>query len=148
MKKSVWTDFWGNSSVKKKSDAENKNYADEKKDHIVFRNTLKPTSEILQKMNLKPGKNKITYSVKTSLQGIQKITSYIFLYKPYDKFLISDIDGTITKTDVLGQLLPFVGKDWLQEGVVRFYQSLTKLGYQILYLTARAIGQVQYMNNF
>ena len=135
--KSIWTDIWGNTKTKDLTDIK------DKKEKIVFRSTLKPNSEILEKMNLKPGRNKITYSVKTSLQGIQQIDAYIFLYKPYTKFIISDIDGTITKTDVLGQLLPFVGKEWLQEGVAKFYNNLQRrLGYEILYLTARAIGQV------
>ena len=34
--------------------------------------------------------------------GKHDITANIFLYGKNDKFFISDIDGTITKSDVLG----------------------------------------------
>ena len=42
----------------------------------------------------------------------------------------------------MGQLMPMVGKKWCHEGVTKFLQNIKKNGYQILYLTARAIGQV------
>lgn len=38
--------------------------------------------------------------------------------------------------------MPIVGKKWCHEGVTRFYQNIHNNGYEILYLTARAIGQV------
>jgi len=38
--------------------------------------------------------------------------------------------------------MPIVGKKWCHEGVAKFFQNITRNGYQILYLTARAIGQV------
>jgi len=35
-----------------------------------------------------------------------------------------------------------IGKDWTHSGVAKLYTDITKNGYQILYLTSRAIGQV------
>ena len=55
--------------------------------------------------------------------------------------MISDIDGTITKSDVLGHLLPVIGRDWAQSGVAQLYTKIRNNGYQIIYLSARAIGQ-------
>ncbi|KAJ1494278.1 Lipin/Ned1/Smp2-domain-containing protein [Baffinella frigidus] len=50
--------------------------------------------------------------------------------------VISDVDGTITKSDVMGHLLPRVGIQWAQKG------AITNNDYKVLYLTARPIGQV------
>jgi len=66
----------------------------------------------------------------------------IYLWDLFDKVVISDIDGTITKSDVFGHILPNVfGEDWTQPGCTHFYTNIKNNGYQILYLTARAIGQ-------
>jgi phosphatidate phosphatase LPIN len=65
----------------------------------------------------------------------------IFLWNWTDKIVISDVDGTITKSDVLGHVLPQIGKDWSHEGTVNLFKSIESNGYQMLYLTARAIGQ-------
>ena len=45
------------------------------------------------------------------------------------------------RSDVLGQLLPMVGKDWSQVGIANLYQMIHKNGYKFVYLSARAIGQ-------
>jgi phosphatidate phosphatase LPIN len=42
---------------------------------------------------------------------------------------------------VFGQILPIIGKDWSHSGVVQLYSNIKSNGYQILYLTARPIGQ-------
>ena len=55
--------------------------------------------------------------------------------------LISDIDGTITKSDVLGHVLPIIGRDWAQSGVASLFTKIRDNGYHIAYLSARAIGQ-------
>ena len=47
------------------------------------------------------------------------------------------------RSDVLGQLMPMMGRDWSQPGVASLYSNIKKNGYEILYLTARAIGQVK-----
>ena len=38
--------------------------------------------------------------------------------------------------------MPVLGRDWSQPGVCKLYNNVRKNGYQIMYLTARAIGQV------
>ena len=55
--------------------------------------------------------------------------------------MISDIDGTITRSDVLGHLLPVIGNDWAQMGVAHLFSKIRQNGYKIMYLSARAIGQ-------
>jgi len=65
----------------------------------------------------------------------------VFLWDYTTKIVISDVDGTITKSDVLGHVLPRFGNDWSHDGVADLFNKITDRGYQILYLSARAIGQ-------
>jgi len=66
---------------------------------------------------------------------------HIYLWRHTDKVVISDIDGTITKSDVLGHILPVIGRDWAQSGVAQLFSKIRANGYHIMYLSARAIGQ-------
>jgi len=110
--------------------------------------SLKPTSEQIAALNLKPGTNKIAFSITTG-GGIQEVCSTIYLWEQDVSVVISDIDGTITKSDVFGQILPVVfGRDWSQDGVAQLYASIAENGYKILYLTARAIGQAGLTKGF
>lgn len=85
--------------------------------------------------------NEISFSVTTAYQGTSRCKCYLFRWKHNDKVVISDIDGTITKSDVLGHILPMVGRDWAQIGVAQLFSKIEENGYKILYLSARAIGQ-------
>ncbi|XP_052097094.1 phosphatidate phosphatase LPIN1-like isoform X1 [Mytilus californianus] len=106
-----------------------------------YKKTIRLDSDSIKKLNLQPGCNEIVYSVTTQFQGTKKCTSHIYLWRYDDKIIVSDIDGTITKSDVLGQILPIIGKDWSQSGVAQLYTSINTNGYKFLYLSARAIGQ-------
>jgi phosphatidate phosphatase PAH1 len=63
----------------------------------TLKKTLILSSDELKRLNLKLGKNKVEFSVTTALQGTTAIESNIFLFDHMTKFVISDIDGTITK---------------------------------------------------
>lgn len=76
-------------------------------------------------------------------QGTAMCNARIFLWNYSDSIVISDIDGTITRSDVFGQILPYVGKDWSQEGVTNLFSNIERNGYRFVYLSARAIGQVR-----
>jgi len=52
----------------------------------------------------------------------------LYLWKWSDKIVISDIDGTITKSDVLGHVLPVIGKDWAQSGVADLFTKIVDNG--------------------
>ena len=63
-------------------------------------------------------------------------------YWRYDvPIVISDIDGTITKSDALGHVLNMIGRDWTHIGVAKLYTDIVANGYHILYLTSRSVGQ-------
>jgi len=92
-------------------------------------------------MGLHPGANKVSFTVTSKLQGEKSIHGTIYLWPQNAKIIVSDVDGTITRSDVLGQLMPIVGRDWSHDGVADLFSKIRKHGYYILYLTARAIGQ-------
>jgi len=103
--------------------------------------TLRPSSERLQSLNLKWGINTITYTVQSGLQGSQSLSGHIYFWPMDANIIVSDIDGTITKSDVLGHILSMFGKDWSQPGIASLYTNIRRNGYHILYLTSRPIGQ-------
>ncbi|XP_017865930.1 PREDICTED: phosphatidate phosphatase LPIN3 isoform X4 [Drosophila arizonae] len=115
------------------------NKSDETKER--YKKTLRLSSSAIKKLNLKEGINEIEFSVTTAYQGTTRCKCYLFRWKHNDKVVISDIDGTITKSDVLGHILPMVGKDWAQLGVAQLFSKIEQNGYKLLYLSARAIGQ-------
>jgi phosphatidate phosphatase LPIN len=88
--------------------------------------------------------NEVQFSVTTAYQGTTRCSCHLYLWKWSDKIVISDIDGTITKSDVLGHVLPVIGRDWAQSGVAELFTKIKNNGYHIAYLSARAIGQVHF----
>ncbi|KAF9480688.1 LNS2-domain-containing protein [Pholiota conissans] len=104
-----------------------------------FAKTLRLTSDQLKSLNLKPGPNSITFSLSAS--GAIAATARIFVWDSADLVVISDIDGTITKSDGLGHVFAMIGRDWTHLGVAKLYTDIVKNGYKIMYLTSRAIGQ-------
>jgi phosphatidate phosphatase LPIN len=100
---------------------------------------LRLTSEQLQALDLRPGANTITFSLASS--GVVACAARIFLWEHTDSVVVSDIDGTITKSDALGHMFTLIGRDWTHLGVAKLYTDIVKNGYKIMYLTSRAIGQ-------
>ncbi|KAK6589350.1 hypothetical protein RS030_213356 [Cryptosporidium xiaoi] len=113
-----------------------------------FRHSLRPTSDQLKSMNLKWGANRVTYTVESSLQGKKTVSGTIYMWPPDSRIVVSDVDGTITRSDVLGQLMPIVGRDWSHSGVAELMTKIKENGYKIIYLTARAIGQADATRDF
>lgn len=100
--------------------------------------TLRLTSEQMQKMKLHYGENKLTFKLS---EGTAQIESYLYLWRATTPIVISDIDGTITKSDALGHVLNLFGKDWTHPGVATLFTDIKANGYNIIYLTARSVGQ-------
>ncbi|CUA69379.1 Phosphatidate phosphatase LPIN1 [Rhizoctonia solani] len=103
-----------------------------------YAKTLRLTSEQLKSLDLKKGANSITFSLSS---GVIACTARIFLWDAHDHIVISDIDGTITKSDALGHVFTMIGRDWTHLGVAKLYTDIARNGYKIMYLTSRAIGQ-------
>lgn len=113
-----------------------------------FQRTNIPSSEQIASLNLNEGQNLITFSFSTRVLGKQQVDAHIYLWKWNARIVISDVDGTITKSDVLGQFMPLVGKDWTQSGVARLFSAIKENGYQLLFLSARAIVQAYLTRSF
>ncbi|MBN3322609.1 LPIN2 phosphatase, partial [Atractosteus spatula] len=106
----------------------------------MYRKSLRLTSEQIARLNLREGANEIVFSVTTQYQGTCRCEAAIYLWNWDDKIIISDIDGTITKSDALGHILPQLGKDWTHQGVAKLFHKIHQNGYKFLYCSARAIG--------
>jgi len=98
------------------------------------------TQEEVMSLDLKPGLNTIQFSFNSRVWGLQEVSAFVYLWDWNIKLVITDVDGTITKSDVLGHLAPMIGKDWSHDGVAALYNNITDNGYKIMFLTARAIS--------
>ncbi|KAM4041319.1 phosphatidate phosphatase LPIN1 isoform 2-T2 [Anomaloglossus baeobatrachus] len=107
---------------------------------VTYKKTLRLTSEQLKSLKLKNGPNDVVFSVTTQYQGTCRCEGTIYLWSWDDKIIISDIDGTITRSDTLGHILPTLGKDWTHQGIAKLYHKVSQNGYKFLYCSARAIG--------
>ncbi|EED22246.1 lipin Smp2, putative [Talaromyces stipitatus ATCC 10500] len=101
-----------------------------------YAKTLRLTSDQLKALNLKPGANPVSFTVN---KATCPATMYLWSYKT--PIVISDIDGTITKSDVLGHVLNMIGRDWTHQGVAKLFTDIVSNGYNIMYLTSRSTGQ-------
>ncbi|GLB01097.1 lipin Ned1 [Aspergillus tubingensis] len=101
-----------------------------------YAKTLRLTSNQLKALNLKPGANSMSFSVNRAT-----CTATMYLWNGNIPIVISDIDGTITKSDALGHVLNMIGRDWTHAGVAKLYTDIVNNGYNIMYLTSRSVGQ-------
>nr|VWP01801.1 DNA helicase (EC [Ganoderma boninense] len=108
-------------------------------DHKRFAKTLRLTSDQLKMLDLKPGPNSVTFSLSST--GVAACTARLFYWDWTNQVVISDIDGTITKSDALGHVFTMIGRDWTHVGVAKLYTDICRNGYKMMYLTSRAIGQ-------
>ncbi|KAI0975449.1 LNS2-domain-containing protein [Xylaria arbuscula] len=101
-----------------------------------YAKTLRLTSDQLKALDLKPGENSMSFTVNRAT-----CNANMFLWRHDIPVVISDIDGTITKSDALGQVLNMIGRDWTHTGVAKLYSDIVANGYNIMYLTSRSVGQ-------
>ncbi|KAJ5658829.1 uncharacterized protein N7484_002478 [Penicillium longicatenatum] len=101
-----------------------------------YAKTLRLTSDQLKALQLKPGANTMSFSVNKAT-----CTASMYLWNGNTPIVISDIDGTITKSDALGHVLNMIGRDWTHTGVAKLYTDIVNNGYNIMYLTSRSVGQ-------
>ncbi|CAB3397770.1 unnamed protein product [Caenorhabditis bovis] len=106
-----------------------------------YMQSLRLSSDKLKSLNLVHGANECRFSITTKYQGTTWCSCNIYLYKWYEQLVISDIDGTITKSDVLGHVIPAIGGTWAHAGVAELYTRIKNNGYKMVYLSSRAIGQ-------
>ncbi|KAI0996922.1 Nuclear elongation and deformation protein 1 [Podosphaera aphanis] len=101
-----------------------------------YAKTLRLTSDQLKALGLKNGPNPMSFTVNRAT-----CQAYMYLWRYDVPIVISDIDGTITKSDALGHVLNMIGRDWTHAGVAKLYTEIVCNGYNIMYLTSRSVGQ-------
>lgn len=101
-----------------------------------YAKTLRLTSDQLKALGLKAGPNPMSFTVNRAT-----CQAYMYLWRYDVPVVISDIDGTITKSDALGHVLNMIGRDWTHIGVAKLYTEIVNNGYNIMYLTSRGVGQ-------
>ena len=101
-----------------------------------YAKTLRLTSDQLRELRLKPGANTMSFTVNRAT-----CQAYMYYWNHDVPIVISDIDGTITKSDALGHVLNMIGRDWTHIGVAKLYTDIVTNGYNIFYLTSRSVGQ-------
>jgi phosphatidate phosphatase LPIN len=101
-----------------------------------YAKTLRLTSQQLKDLQLKPGANSMAFTVNRAT-----CKANMYLWRHETPVVISDIDGTITKSDALGHVLNMIGRDWTHSGVAKLYSDISANGYNIMYLTSRSVGQ-------
>lgn len=101
-----------------------------------YAKTLRLTSDQLRDLKLKPGANPMSFTVNRAT-----CQAYMYYWSHDVPIVISDIDGTITKSDALGHVLNMIGRDWTHIGVAKLYTDIVTNGYNIFYLTSRSVGQ-------
>lgn len=117
-------------------------------EEVSYIRSLRLSSDELKSLQLRYGSNEARFSVTTKFQGTSWCLCHIFLFKYYDRIVISDIDGTITKSDVLGHVIAAIGGQWAHAGVVELYSRIKQNGYKMVYLSSRAIGQSHYTKTY
>jgi len=96
------------------------------------------SSRELAELNLKYGLNRGFYVAK------ELDTAFpfnVFLYKDTDKLILTDVDGTITESDIKGHIYPHFGLPADHDHVIQLFHKLGEMDYKIVYLTARSYSQ-------
>ncbi|KAK7201452.1 lipin [Novymonas esmeraldas] len=109
-----------------------------------FTRTLIPVEADLWKLRLREGTNTVRYLARKDKGDVVSIACRIFLWNWTDRLVVSDVDGTITKSDLLGHFYAMLGKggDWTHPGICGLYSKIERNGYRMMYLTARSVSQI------
>uniref|UniRef100_A0A0G4H2E2 LNS2/PITP domain-containing protein n=1 Tax=Chromera velia CCMP2878 TaxID=1169474 RepID=A0A0G4H2E2_9ALVE len=104
--------------------------------------TKTPPPRILRKIaaKLRPGYNKITFRIEGSEDCL--LDAGAFYWDSSAKVVVSDIDGTVTVSDLTGHAVSTLGmvhKD--HAGLPKVYRQIRERGYKLMYLSSRSLGQ-------
>lgn len=87
----------------------------------------------LKQLELKEGRN-VAQLVFNDLKHKQVFD--IYLFDQQTKFVIADIDGTITKSDFRGLLAKIFEFDHHHDGIIELFDAVSKNGYVLIYISA------------
>ena len=99
--------------------------------------TCELTSDQLNLMKLASGRNSAFFIIE---ELKVRIPFSIYLFEQKDRLIVTDIDGTITKSDTKGFFGGNLGLKVHHENVIEFFDKASKNGYKVIYLTARPVA--------
>ena len=109
---------------------------------------LTPTSEELASMPLEPGRNELVFRYESPGGNKQDLHARLYLWHWSDKLVISDVDGTITRSDLMGHVMPALGRDWSHAGVAALYKRIANHQYRLVFLSSRGVGMSYRTRNY
>ncbi|KAG0587472.1 hypothetical protein KC19_2G166800 [Ceratodon purpureus] len=84
------------------------------------------------------GMNDITFSLDFQKPDQrEEVTARIFVWNWNARIVVSDVDGTITRSDKRGIVMSALKLDWAHEGVAPLFSEIAENGYKMLYLSGR-----------
>ncbi|KAL3107793.1 hypothetical protein niasHT_017025 [Heterodera trifolii] len=102
---------------------------------------LTPLAHLLRRN----GRYSVRFSVENGKGRTVGVDCFLYFWDSDSKLVISDIDGTVTKSDLWGMIL---GNAWIQRGVRNLYGSIKQRGYKVIYLSARPASVGTLTSNF
>lgn len=97
----------------------------------------RPQSADLEELELRDGPNALSFSVSSAPNT--RFTAELWLWPADVALVVCDIDGTITRSDVVGYGAHKLGFDATHSGVCEAFQTIERQGYRTIYLSARPI---------
>ena len=73
---------------------------------------------------------------------------YVYKWNQDDQLVVSDFDGTVTKSDIWGFIYGTFGKDYTHSGIARLYSNIEKNGYKFVFLSARPMSHVNLLRKY
>ncbi|CUG75879.1 lipin, putative [Bodo saltans] len=112
-----------------------------------------PCSVDLTSLGLVSGENTLSFRLlppppSSDAEAASVVTCNLFVWPHDAKIVVSDVDGTITKSDVLGHIMPLFGKDWTHAGLCSLYSRIADNDYEFVYLTARSLAHQKRTKEF
>ncbi len=105
----------------------------------LYRKSLVPNQEQLKAMNLKNGRNEITFKV----EGEASLQAHLYVWPPDAKVVVADIEGAIFVSNNGKSLGSLVMSLWggsssaqkdTHEGLAQLFNNIAKNGYHFLYI--------------
>ena len=104
-------------------------------DKYGYVHPMMPDQDMLGLLPLHYGRNVI----KFELDNLHSLEAEVYLYSQEDRLLVSDVDGTMTKSDVRGLYHNMKDINYLHEGYYDLIERVERNGYKIVWLTMRSL---------
>lgn len=114
-----------------------------------FKKSLHPSQEDLQRMNLRPGVNELSFVITSHIDQavVARVDAKLYLWSASAKIVIAQVDGAVSRTTTSGMFKRRDTSSPLHEGAQEFYSKLEENGYHIVYLTCHGLSQAEWIRS-